>query len=177
MYVGATTLRGRPRNRWQNEVREDGRMVGGEGWQEKVHNRKEWKKLLRTAKNRHILHMPKEWINRQKPVLKFCCKVACRIQIKNFKVSLRISRRMWGTFKIVLSQRPDVASKNEALSCPSQCNVWYITASCYSAKTWYDSYLQAWVLIQYNSNLLVTMWLLSMVGCLILFWSPTRKTN
>jgi hypothetical protein len=25
-----TRLRGRPRNRWQNEVREDGRMVGGE---------------------------------------------------------------------------------------------------------------------------------------------------
>jgi hypothetical protein len=27
--------RGRPRNRWQDEVREDGRMVGGEEWQEK----------------------------------------------------------------------------------------------------------------------------------------------
>jgi len=26
-------LRGRPRNRWQGEVREDGRIVGGEGWQ------------------------------------------------------------------------------------------------------------------------------------------------
>jgi len=25
-------------------VREDGRIVGGEGWQEKVHNREEWKK-------------------------------------------------------------------------------------------------------------------------------------
>jgi hypothetical protein len=32
-----TRLRGRPRNRWQNEVREDGRIVGGEGWQEKVY--------------------------------------------------------------------------------------------------------------------------------------------
>jgi hypothetical protein len=30
-------------------VREDGRIVGGEGWQEKVYNRKEWKKLLRTT--------------------------------------------------------------------------------------------------------------------------------
>jgi len=40
-------LRGRPRNRWQDEVREDGRIVGGEGWQEKVRNREEWKKLLR----------------------------------------------------------------------------------------------------------------------------------
>jgi hypothetical protein len=31
-----TRPRGRPRNRWQDEVREDGRMVGGEQWQEKV---------------------------------------------------------------------------------------------------------------------------------------------
>jgi len=30
-------------------VREDGRIVGGEGWQEKVCNREEWKKLLRMA--------------------------------------------------------------------------------------------------------------------------------
>ena len=40
--------------------REDGRIVGGEGCQEKVHNREEWKKLLRTARNRRILHMPME---------------------------------------------------------------------------------------------------------------------
>jgi hypothetical protein len=41
-------------------VREDGRMVGGEERQEKVYDREEWKKLLRTATNRHILHMPME---------------------------------------------------------------------------------------------------------------------
>jgi len=35
-----TRLRGRPRNRWQDEGREDGRIVGGEGWQEKVHNQR-----------------------------------------------------------------------------------------------------------------------------------------
>ena len=29
----------------------------------KLHNREEWKKLLRTARNRHILHMPVEWMN------------------------------------------------------------------------------------------------------------------
>jgi len=28
----------RPRSRWQDEVREEGRIVGGEGWQEKVYN-------------------------------------------------------------------------------------------------------------------------------------------
>ena len=60
MNLGTTRLRGRPRNRWEDEVREDGRIVGGEDWQEKVHNREEWKKLLRTARNRHILHMPME---------------------------------------------------------------------------------------------------------------------
>jgi len=44
LYVnlGTTRLRGRPRNRWQDEVRE------------------EWKELLRTARNRRILHMPME---------------------------------------------------------------------------------------------------------------------
>jgi len=61
-----TRLRGRPKNRWQDEVKEDGRIVGGEGWQEKVHNRKERKKILRTARNRRILHMPMEWIASQK---------------------------------------------------------------------------------------------------------------
>ena len=34
MNLGTTRLRGRPRNRWQREVREDGRIVGGEGWEE-----------------------------------------------------------------------------------------------------------------------------------------------
>jgi hypothetical protein len=60
MNVGTTRLRGRPRNRWKDEVREDGRIVGGERWQEKVHNREEWKKLLSTAGNCRILHVPME---------------------------------------------------------------------------------------------------------------------
>jgi hypothetical protein len=60
MNLGTRRLRGSPKNRWQDEVREDGRTVGGEGWQEKVHNRQEWKKLLRTARNHRILHMPME---------------------------------------------------------------------------------------------------------------------
>jgi hypothetical protein len=60
MNLESTRPRSRPRNRWQDEVREDGRMVAGEEWQEKVYNREEWKKLLRTARNRRILHMPME---------------------------------------------------------------------------------------------------------------------
>ena len=35
MNVRRTRLRGRPRNMWQDEVGEDGIIVGGEGWQEK----------------------------------------------------------------------------------------------------------------------------------------------
>ena len=60
MYLGTIRLRGGPRNRWQDEVREDGRIVGGECWQGKVCNREEWKKLLRMARNRRILHKPME---------------------------------------------------------------------------------------------------------------------
>jgi len=57
MNLEATRLRGRPRNRWQDEVREDGRPVGGKGWKERVYNREEWKKLLRMARNHPILHV------------------------------------------------------------------------------------------------------------------------
>jgi hypothetical protein len=60
MNLETTRLRGRRRNRWQDEVRKEGRIVGGAGWQEKVHNRQEWKKLLSAARNHHILHVPME---------------------------------------------------------------------------------------------------------------------
>jgi len=63
MNLGTRRLSSRPRNRWQDRVREDRRIVGEEGWQEKVHNREEWKKLLRMARNRRILHMPMERMN------------------------------------------------------------------------------------------------------------------
>jgi hypothetical protein len=55
-----TRLRGRPRNRWQDERREDGRLVGGKGRKQRIYNREEWKKLLRTPRNRRILHIPME---------------------------------------------------------------------------------------------------------------------
>jgi len=41
-------------------MREDGRLVGGKGWKVWVHNREEWKKLLKTSWNHRILHMPME---------------------------------------------------------------------------------------------------------------------
>jgi hypothetical protein len=43
MNLEARRLRGRPRSRWKDEAREDGRIVGGEEWQEKVYNREERK--------------------------------------------------------------------------------------------------------------------------------------
>jgi len=60
MNLEATRLRDTPRNRWQDEVREDGRLVGRKGRKERVYNREEWKKLLRMTRNRRILHMPLE---------------------------------------------------------------------------------------------------------------------
>jgi hypothetical protein len=60
MNLETTRLRGRSRNRRQDDMREDGRLVGGKGWKEMIYNRGEWKKLLRTARNHRILHMPME---------------------------------------------------------------------------------------------------------------------
>jgi hypothetical protein len=57
MNLKSTRPRDRLINRCQDEVREDGRIVGGEEWQEKSYKSEEWKKLLRTARNRRILHM------------------------------------------------------------------------------------------------------------------------
>jgi hypothetical protein len=62
LYLNSETTRltGRPRIRWQDDVMEDGRLFGLKWWKEGVYNRDEWKKLLRTARNRRILHMPVE---------------------------------------------------------------------------------------------------------------------
>jgi len=67
MNLEAKRVRGRPRNRWQDEMRGDGTVVGGKGRKGRVHNREEWKKLLRKARYLHILHIPMElmkgWMN------------------------------------------------------------------------------------------------------------------
>jgi hypothetical protein len=63
MNLEATRLRDRPRNRRQDEVKEDGRLVGGKLWKETVYKREKWKKIPRTARNRRILHMPMELMN------------------------------------------------------------------------------------------------------------------
>ena len=63
MNLETTRVRGWPRNRWKDEVRGDGRLVGGKRWKEMVYNREELKKLLRMAENRQILHMPMKWMN------------------------------------------------------------------------------------------------------------------
>jgi hypothetical protein len=45
------------RNRSQDEVREDGRLVGGKEWKERVYNREEWKKVKRMLRNCRIMHV------------------------------------------------------------------------------------------------------------------------
>jgi len=57
MNLETTSLRGGPGIRWKDEMKEDGRLVGGNGWKERLYNREEWKKLVRTVRNRRILHM------------------------------------------------------------------------------------------------------------------------
>jgi hypothetical protein len=37
---------------------EDVRLAGGKGRKDRVYNREKWKKLLRTTRNRRIVHMP-----------------------------------------------------------------------------------------------------------------------
>jgi len=41
-------------------MREDGKLVGEKGWKERLYNRQGWKIFLRTARNRRVLHMPRE---------------------------------------------------------------------------------------------------------------------
>jgi len=56
MNMGTTRLRGKRKNRWQDEVRDYCIVVSEEVWQGRIYKIEEWKKLLRTARNRRILH-------------------------------------------------------------------------------------------------------------------------
>jgi len=102
MNFGTTRLRGRPRNRWQDEVREDGRIVGGEGWQEKLCNREEWKMLLRKARNHRILHVPMEWMN---IIIKHMMSVSFHyfIQYLHWKIFLLESNLFLSVFLLLSS--------------------------------------------------------------------------
>jgi hypothetical protein len=51
-----TRLRGSPRNRWQDEVREDGRLVGVKGWKETVCNRGMEEALENGKESSHSAH-------------------------------------------------------------------------------------------------------------------------
>jgi hypothetical protein len=42
MYLETNRLRGKRRNKWKNELRDNGSIVVGEAWQEKLYNREEW---------------------------------------------------------------------------------------------------------------------------------------
>ena len=56
MNLETMRLRGRPRNRWQDEVRKGGRLVGEKSGSKGYIT----DKLLRMARNCYILHMPME---------------------------------------------------------------------------------------------------------------------
>jgi hypothetical protein len=57
MNLRTTKLRGRSRNRRQELLRADGRIVSGEGWQKRVHNREEWKEAPENGKeSSHSAH-------------------------------------------------------------------------------------------------------------------------
>ena len=70
MNLETTRLRSRTRNRWQDELRKDGRLVGGIEWRKIVQNRAKWKKLLRTVREDRILHLPmEEWLFKSRNML------------------------------------------------------------------------------------------------------------
>ena len=57
MNLEATRLRVRPRNRWQDEVREDRRLVDRKGWKERVYNREE----EASVNDKESSHSARQW--------------------------------------------------------------------------------------------------------------------
>ena len=54
--------RGRPRNRWKDEVYKDAERLD-KNWKGAINNRNSWRRLLRMARNHRILQSPNEWMN------------------------------------------------------------------------------------------------------------------
>jgi hypothetical protein len=46
----ATRQKGRPRLRWEDDVRNDLRKMGVKNWKQRVQKRKQWKKIIEQAK-------------------------------------------------------------------------------------------------------------------------------
>ena len=153
MNLGTTRLRGRPRNRWQDEVREGGRIIGGEGWQEKIHNREEWKKLLRTARNRRILHVPMNWMNEWIWKLYFTLKALqplVRVHDATFKKVIPLAEAVIGH---------PVTTENRYWSQASPCEIccWQISNSLnIFSFYWSVSFFQCPVFV--HSSIVSTAW-------------------
>jgi hypothetical protein len=97
-FTVSTRPSGRPRYRWQDEVREDGRIVGGEEWQEKVYNREEWKKLSlrRRSMALRLLRLwvripPGAWMS----VCCECCLLSGRCLCDGLIIRPEESYRLW----------------------------------------------------------------------------------
>ena len=46
----ATRLKGRPRERWEDDVRNDLRKMGVSNWKQRTQERKQWKEIIEQAK-------------------------------------------------------------------------------------------------------------------------------
>ena len=46
----ATRLKGRPRVRWEDDVRNDLRKMGVTNWKQRTQERKQWKEIIEQAK-------------------------------------------------------------------------------------------------------------------------------
>jgi hypothetical protein len=46
----ATRLKGRPRLRWENDVRNDLKKMGVKNWKQRVQERNQWKEIIEQAK-------------------------------------------------------------------------------------------------------------------------------
>jgi hypothetical protein len=51
----ATRLRGRPRLRWEDDVRNDWKKMGVKNWKQRVQERNQWKEIIEQAKTHKAL--------------------------------------------------------------------------------------------------------------------------